>query len=212
MSEPNRGLEAWLPVVGYEGTYQVSDHGRVLSESRQVRRSNMTTALLRPKILTPSKTPKGYLVVGLVQSGGRSVKRRVHRLVLEAFVGPCPLGQEGCHKHGDPSNNRLENLYWGTKPENAQDQVRHGTHFRANLTSCPYEHALVPPNVIIRASEGDRRKCWSCQVIRQRNAYEKRCGRPLLDHKIASDELYAALLESGGAIRGAWSAYKVTLK
>jgi hypothetical protein len=58
---------------------------------------------------------------------GRSTPPRlVHRLVLEAFVCPCPDGKEACHKDGDPSNNRVENLYWGTHEENMADYVRHG--------------------------------------------------------------------------------------
>lgn len=46
-------------------------------------------------------------------------------MVLEAFVGPCPPGQECRHLDGDPSNNRVENLAWGTHEENAGDMIRH---------------------------------------------------------------------------------------
>ena len=51
----------------------------------------------------------------------------VHRLVLEAFVGIRPPGQECRHLDGNPENNRLENLCWGTPTENQGDRVRHGT-------------------------------------------------------------------------------------
>ena len=51
----------------------------------------------------------------------------VHRLVLEAFVGPCPPGCETRHLNGNPADNRLCNLAWGTHRENAADKVRHGT-------------------------------------------------------------------------------------
>ncbi|WP_439621469.1 HNH endonuclease signature motif containing protein [Gemmata sp.] len=60
----------------------------------------------------------------------RAGKRRrvnVHRLILEAFVGPCPLGMETRHLDGDRLNNRLDNLAWGTPAENAADRIRHGT-------------------------------------------------------------------------------------
>jgi hypothetical protein len=50
----------------------------------------------------------------------------VHRLVLEAFVGPCPDGYITRHLDGDPSNNRVTNLAWGTSKENAADTKRHG--------------------------------------------------------------------------------------
>lgn len=51
----------------------------------------------------------------------------VHRLVLEAFVGPCPDGMECRHLNGDPADNRLENLCWGAHIENMRDRAEHGT-------------------------------------------------------------------------------------
>jgi hypothetical protein len=67
----------------------------------------------------------GYLTVNVSRAGKKSA-RRIHRLVLEAFVGPCPEGHIGCHGDGDPTNNRLENLRWGTHQANADDTLRHG--------------------------------------------------------------------------------------
>lgn len=58
---------------------------------------------------------------------GRVLRRYVHRLVLEAFVGPCPDGLQTRHLDGDPSNNRPTNLAWGTSKENHADRRRHGT-------------------------------------------------------------------------------------
>jgi hypothetical protein len=46
---------------------------------------------------------------------------------LEAFVGPCPSGQEAAHLDGDPANNRLDNLAWKTPVENMGDQEKHQT-------------------------------------------------------------------------------------
>jgi hypothetical protein len=54
-------------------------------------------------------------------------QRLVHLLILEAFVGPCPDGMQCLHNDGDPGNNRLSNLRWGTRVENAADRRRHGT-------------------------------------------------------------------------------------
>jgi hypothetical protein len=42
----------------------------------------------------------------------------VHRLVLLAFVGPCPAGHEVLHLNHQPADNRLENLRYGTRSEN----------------------------------------------------------------------------------------------
>lgn len=73
----------------------------------------------------------GHLGVGLYVKGedGVSVRlaRPVHRLVMEAFIGPRPEGMECRHLDGDPANNRLSNLTWGTPKENAEDQRRHGS-------------------------------------------------------------------------------------
>jgi hypothetical protein len=70
--------------------------------------------------------------------------RAVHRLVLEAFVGPCPPGYQCCHWNGEAGDNRLENLRWGTPQDIADDTLRHGRRavgakVRAKLT----EHEVL---------------------------------------------------------------------
>lgn len=74
--------------------------------------------------LSGTKNKRGYLETWVANGGGR---RLVHHLVLEAFVGPKPDGAECRHLDGDPLNNALTNLAWGTPQENAEDRVRHGT-------------------------------------------------------------------------------------
>lgn len=75
--------------------------------------------------LVPVKDANGRLRVTLFP--GRRVCQ-LHRLVLETFVGPCPEGMECRHfPDRNPANNRLENLQWGTKKENAADRKVHGT-------------------------------------------------------------------------------------
>jgi len=58
---------------------------------------------------------------------GRGKGRYVHRLILEVFVGPCPDGMECRHLDGNPQNNRLDNLAWGTPEENCEDREKHRT-------------------------------------------------------------------------------------
>lgn len=78
--------------------------------------------------LTPQTGRKGYLRVSLYCGPRRRQKfALLHRLVLEAFVGPCPPGLECRHLNGIRSDCRLSNLKWGTKAENYEDMVRHGT-------------------------------------------------------------------------------------
>lgn len=80
------------------------------------------------KILKLILANTGYWVVGLKRIG-HNIPLLVHRLVLEAFVGPCPGGMECRHLDGNPRNNNLSNLKWGTRSENQQDSVRHGTKY-----------------------------------------------------------------------------------
>lgn len=127
--------ERWLPVVGYEGHYEVSSFGRVRSLDRIDPRNHPRPA----KLMSQSKTHGGYLRVTLTKYGIEKTLK-VHRLVLAAFAGPCPDGHEGCHSDGDPSNTRLDNLRWDTKKSNHNDRRRHGTivngerHHAAKLT------------------------------------------------------------------------------
>jgi hypothetical protein len=69
---------------------------------------------------------KGYKYVNLTPAGGGKYKTfRVHRLVLEAFVGPCPEGMETRHLNGVRDDCRLNNLAWGTPDENRADIIAH---------------------------------------------------------------------------------------
>jgi NUMOD4 motif-containing protein/HNH endonuclease len=123
--------ERWLPVVGYEGRYEVSDLGRVRSLDRLTVASNGRRARVLGRILRPAPDRKGYLQLQILpaSAGRRSGTRKVHHLVLEAFVGPS-LGRETRHLDGARGNNSLENLSWGTAEENTADKIRHGTMMR----------------------------------------------------------------------------------
>lgn len=77
--------------------------------------------------LTARPAEDGYVQVKLAAGQPRPKNVFVHRLVLEAFVGPCPPGLEIRHLNDDPSDNRLDNLAYGTSRENSADQRRRGT-------------------------------------------------------------------------------------
>jgi hypothetical protein len=69
-----------------------------------------------------------YLYVRIKHESGAMKNRLVHRLILETFVGPCPEGMQCRHfPDANKTNNRLENLQWGTPTENAADREVHGT-------------------------------------------------------------------------------------
>lgn len=83
--------------------------------------------------LEGSLTGQGRIQVLL--SNNKGVRRfQVHRLVLEAFVGPCPLGMQCCHWDDNPLNNKLSNLRWGTGKENMADRKRNGIRFTSPET------------------------------------------------------------------------------
>lgn len=76
--------------------------------------------------LSPCIAKSGHLAINLATDTRGWCRFLVHRLVLLAFVGPCPEGMECCHNDGDPLNNRLDNLRWDTRSANIADAIKHG--------------------------------------------------------------------------------------
>lgn len=114
--------ETWRPVVGFEGSYEVSNLGRIRSLPRNTRMGTLGGR----RLLKQETARNGYLRVCLSRDG--TVRHfSVHRLVLDAFVGIRMPGQEGCHQNGIRADNCLANLRWDSRSENARDRVRHGT-------------------------------------------------------------------------------------
>ena len=114
-------LPLWArPIPGFPG-YYIEDGGAVYStKGGNGRRTDGRCKRLRVQY------SQGYMRVEL--SGG--IRRHVHQLLLETFVGPCPEGMETRHLNGNGMDNRLDNLCWGTAVENAADRVEHGTAAR----------------------------------------------------------------------------------
>ncbi|MCG7607124.1 NUMOD4 motif-containing HNH endonuclease [Mycobacterium sp. CnD-18-1] len=148
--------ETWLPIEGYEGCYEVSDHGRVKS----LERLNSIGAPVSERILKPmlAGRPK-YCTVALHKDGVRNV-RKVHHLVLEAFVGGRPEGMMCLHDNDIPTDNRLENLSWGTGSDNQYDSVRNGRHALAAKTHCSSGHPLAGDNLYV--TPDGMRACREC--------------------------------------------------
>lgn len=69
----------------------------------------------------------------------------VHRLVCEAYHGPCPDGRQCRHLDGVRDNNKPGNLQWATKAENEADKVTHGTlvHGERVVTSVLTEAMVI---------------------------------------------------------------------
>src|ERR1700722_12370957 len=102
-------MEEFRDVVGYEGFYQVSDLGNVISLVRLTPDAIARGVRKAKQSLAFGKNKQGRLQVVLCKQG--FTKRfQVHTLVLEAFVGPRPEGMECRHGNGDHTDNRLGNL------------------------------------------------------------------------------------------------------
>lgn len=174
--------EEWRPVVGYEGIYAVSSFGRVRSLERLIPHAAGGQRRIKETLLKCGISPTtGYRYARMrdAASGRKSRLESVHRLVLMAFIGPCPPGMEGCHNDGDKLNNHVDNLRWDTQRANNIDTVNHGSNNNANKTHCPRGH---PYDVVYYKpghGQGYMRACMRCRRDNwnRRNRAKKRALR-----------------------------------
>ena len=132
--------EAWRPVIGYEGLYEISNLGRVKSVERYVSyirtekhgETHQVTQHVKEHILTQGRRVDGYADVSLSKQGV-TILHCVHRLLAEAWI-PNP------HKYNyvnhidlDKTNNNLDNLEWISN----QGNVLHGVARYSNPQSIP---------------------------------------------------------------------------
>lgn len=105
--------------------YAISKDGKIWSKLRTDKNNhNQGNKWVNPRI-----DRKNYLYVNLHNNFGAHT-RRVHRLVLETYRGFRPTGMQCRHLNGVRSDNRINNLKWGTPQENINDRARMG------MTAC----------------------------------------------------------------------------
>jgi len=116
--------ERWLPVVGYEGLYEVSDCGRVKGLRRQSAKNKKGSYRNLPEKIKPSfDDGKGYRRVELSKMG-KNKKWFVHQLLAIAFI-PNPTNKPQVnHTKGQKSNNVIWQLEWATKSEDRQHAIK----------------------------------------------------------------------------------------
>lgn len=178
------GVEHWRPVPGFPG-YLYSGRGRVLSADRVDAAGRWWPG----RIMRQTPDRKGYLRVSL-RRGGEPYGRTVHSLVA-AFLGPRPAGLQVRHLNGNPGDNRLENLTYGTATENRLDSVRHGTHPNTRRTHCPRGHVLAAPNLKASAARRGWRCCLACS---RADGYLRHHPELRGDFKAVSGSYYAAIM------------------
>lgn len=144
-------MERWRTVEGYPA-YDVSDLGRVRSRRAGVER-----------LLKPYADTFGHLQVKLYNSPTDRRQRLVHVLVMEAFVGPRSAPEiDTRHIDGDPTNNVLSNLAYGTHAQNARDMVEHGRGW-AGHTHCINGHPFDATNTYFPPGRPGHRGCRTCR-------------------------------------------------
>ena len=113
--------EVWKSITGFEGRYEVSNHGRVRSTPKR-----------QPgRILKPGKQSKKYLTVALYLDVTPKQQKSflVHKLVMAAFGTPQPTEKHQVnHKDLDKTNNHIDNLEWVTCAENIKHAAKSGCY------------------------------------------------------------------------------------
>ena len=180
-------LTEWRPVLGHEGSYEVSSTGRVRSLDRRI-----NGQMFRGRELAQLRGSSGYKYVRIYRDSN-SKHCTVHALVAEAFIGPRPEGMVVRHLDGNQDNNVPTNLCWGTVSENQLDMVRHGTHRNASKVRCIRGHLLAGGNlkVCMRNGKVKQRLCVSCKKSVD---FARYCGRRGDEAFIAerADAIYAS--------------------
>lgn len=149
-------MEHFKDIPGYEGLYQVSNRGRVLSFVKQ-------------KMLKPHLHLYGYMTMCLADlKGGRKYKK-IHRLVLAAFRGESKLMVN--HVNHVRHDNNLSNLEYCTALENMQHCVRAGRNVNPPKKKCQIPHDVVRA---IRKSNESYRVLMSRYSIGQTHVYRIR--------------------------------------
>ena len=152
--------EIWLPIPGWGSKYEVSDTGHV---------RNIFTGRTIGSI-----DSTGYPYVMLFDRGKRK-HQRIHQLVAELFLGPCPDGQEVRHLDDIKTHNDISNLKYGTRSQNLLDRVTLGAHHQARKTHCKQGHEYTEENTY-RFPDG-RRDCYICRRRRKKEEYALRLSR-----------------------------------
>lgn len=123
--------EIWKEVPGYEGRYVASNLGRVKSCDRCVYSKNRYTHMpfkrnIKGQILRPGSQKSGHITVSL----GRKNSKPVHEIICLTFIGKPTFTEEVRHLNGNPKDNRLCNLAYGTRTENILDVFYQGKRWR----------------------------------------------------------------------------------
>lgn len=163
-----------MPVIGFEGSYEADHAGNIFSVGRTIARKDGSTYTVKSRILSPKKTDGGYLMIHMRQ-GGRSVTQLAHRVVLAAFSGHMPDKSIMVnHKNGDKLDNRVENLEWCTRSENAIHAYRELHSKRGGVGRMGALSASAKAVIATRLSDG-RQIRFDALMDAQRDGFNVSC-------------------------------------
>ena len=108
--------EVFKPVEGYQGDYEVSNHGNVRS-LKKARFHGGHVQFFPERILKVEKTYRGYQRV-MLSNYGKYKKFYIHRLVAQHFLSNEKNKPQVNHINGRKFDNRACNLEWVTPQEN----------------------------------------------------------------------------------------------
>ena len=186
----------YKPIVGWEDRYAAGTDGRIYRMDRS-----------EPEPLAGSPSSKGYLTVSL--SRGAWETHSIHRLVCETFYGAAPFdGAQVRHLDGNQTNNRPENLDWGTAEQNWQDRKSHGRgmgseHHAAKLT--------LEQVAEIRASALSQRALAARYGVSQSTIQSARSGETWGEHEPAARNAPAFSLWRSSLFHPRWAS-RITLE
>ncbi|QFR23087.1 NUMOD4 motif-containing HNH endonuclease [Schleiferilactobacillus harbinensis] len=120
--------EIWKDIPGFEGRYRASNCGRIKSVDR-VQKTARGVRHYKEHLLQPGQYVRsGHVSVVLGHGENGSP---VHELVALTFIGPRPPGADIRHLNGNPRDNRVVNLAYGTRTQNILDVYSQGKNWKS---------------------------------------------------------------------------------
>ncbi len=141
----------WKAIPGYEGTYEISDEGRV----RSIDRISADGRNIKGHLLKERPVGWGRCLIVELSRGGKRATRTVVGLVAEVFLSPRRDGEVILHIDGDIHNNAVYNLRWSTRGEVIRSAYRISGRHPFNFGKFGAEHPRAKAVVGRKIGGGD---------------------------------------------------------